>query len=170
MNDQLIFAQIDANGASIGYGLRPKNFSHEEFLIKFTTKRSGHYTISGAPIPLARPRFSGTVVYDPQKSLRFAKAIELKAQHNHTWQFEGPLHMELIFYMPIAKSLSKIRRTQTNHKVHSKKPDLSNLIKFVEDVATDILFTDDSLIASIRAFKLYSNDPRTELSLYEIDK
>jgi Holliday junction resolvase RusA-like endonuclease len=170
MNNQPIFGKIDSHGASLGYGKTIKDFSPEEFLVKFTTKRYGHYVLTGIPVPLARPRFSGTVVYDSQKSLRFAKAIELKAQHNHSWQFDGPLHMELVFYMPIAKSLSKTRRLAAEHTIHSKKPDLSNMIKFVEDVATDILFSDDALIASCRAFKLYSNDPRTELSIYEIDK
>lgn len=52
---------------------------------------------------------------------------------------------------------------------HTYKPDLSNLIKMVEDVSVDAgLITDDAIIASVFSVKLYGDEPRTSFIITNI--
>lgn len=70
--------------------------------------------------------------------------------------------MHVIFFMPIPTSRSKKKQLELLNKPHLFKPDLSNLIKFVEDCCNNIVFKDDCIITSINAQKVYSDTPRTE--------
>jgi Holliday junction resolvase RusA-like endonuclease len=53
---------------------------------------------------------------------------------------------------------------------HIARPDLSNLIKFIEDIAIGILYGDDSIIAEIYARKCYDATPRTEFELIQLER
>ena len=50
-------------------------------------------------------------------------------------------------------------------------PDLSNLIKLLEDaiVDTKVVLTDDRIISKIIAKKVYDDNPRTEFILRELE-
>lgn len=52
---------------------------------------------------------------------------------------------------------------------HQYKPDLSNLLKWIEDCATGIIYRDDCIIASICAKKLYAESPRTEFTVEQLN-
>lgn len=120
------------------------------------------YILLGSPIPLARARFTNRRVYDSQKHLKLVSAIELERQHGDKPRFTGPLRMTVWFYLPIPKSMSKRKRYNMKKTPHYTRPDLSNLIKFIEDVATGILYKDDCIIAELVSYKQYDTDPRTE--------
>ena len=123
------------------------------------------YILEGIPTAWARPGIrGGSWIYDSQKKIKRDWAIVLEGQHNEDPLFEGPLHLEITFFFPIAESKSRIK-THILGKPHHYRPDLSNLIKLVEDVATGIIYRDDSLISSITAHKKYGDSPRTEFSL-----
>lgn len=120
------------------------------------------YILPGDPTPLARPRFGNKTVWDAQKGQKLVNGIGLREQHENVPLFEGALHLDITFYFPVPKVNRK------HHKVgafHIFKPDLSNLIKYVEDVAVDILYKDDAIIAKITAQKLYAEHPRTEFTI-----
>jgi Holliday junction resolvase RusA-like endonuclease len=54
-------------------------------------------------------------------------------------------------------------------RLHVSKPDLSNLLKFMEDLAVDIrILKDDCLIAETTCRKVYDDNPRTEFIFQEI--
>ena len=121
------------------------------------------YVLKGDPVPLARPRFSHKNVYDGQKTRRLMAGIAVQSQHDGRPLYEGNLHLNMTFYMKIPQ---KGKRTAVREGgYHIYKPDLSNLIKFVEDVCTKVLYHDDSLICSIVAAKKYSITPRTEFEV-----
>lgn len=125
------------------------------------------YTLEGTPTPLARPRKSPQGrLYDSQKDQRTADGWVLKVQHGVTPLFTGPLLLEATFYFGLPQSYRK-NWVDRLERPHVFKPDLSNLIKYIEDVATGILFKDDCIISSINAKKLYSKTPRTEFTLLE---
>lgn len=128
----------------------------------------GHYTIPGNPIPLARARFRSNHVYDAQKHLKISSAIYLQSQHNGRAIYTNALKMYVIFFMPIPSGSTAKKRASLLDTYVWKKPDLSNLIKFIEDTATGILYHDDRLICSIEAHKVYDYEPRTELILHEV--
>lgn len=131
------------------------------------------FTIPGNPIPLARARinpkafFGKTTrsMWDPQKELKLVTAITLQNQFENIIPFVGPVHIDAIFYMPISKSKSKKHRQEIVGKMHPTKPDISNLLKFIEDAATGLLYKDDCIISSVNIKKIYDLNPRTEFTI-----
>lgn len=140
----------------------------KEIIESLPTKTYGHYVVPGDPIPLARARFSSNHVYDAQKHLKVSTSIYLQSQHDKKELFAKPVKMHVVFFMPIPMGSTARKRCTMLNTYVGKKPDLSNLIKFIEDTATGILFTDDRLVCSIDAHKVYDYDPRTELIIYEV--
>ena len=49
---------------------------------------------------------------------------------------------------------------------HMKKPDVSNMIKFLEDCLKKTVFEDDNQVYEIVARKVYSEQPRSEIIVY----
>lgn len=120
------------------------------------------YVLPGNPVPLARARHSRYNIYDSQKNTKLVAGITIQSQHDSRPLYDGNIHLDIIFYMNIPKGK---RRDNLEGCYHVFKPDLSNLIKFVEDLCTSILYHDDSLICSISATKKYSTEPRTEFEV-----
>jgi len=71
------------------------------------------------------------------------------------------------FFMPIPKSLRKsdCALVDAGKYYHTKKPDVSNLVKFAEDCLNGFAWGDDSQIVALRAMKVYGKEPRTEITL-----
>lgn len=128
------------------------------------------YVIPGNPVSLKRPRFSSATkrVYNSQRSEMLVLSIGLQSQHDDDPLFEGPLHMDVTFYMPISASMTKKNQEKLKDTFNTSRPDLDNLIKMVADVANGILYKDDALIASISAKKVYDSNPRIEFSIQPI--
>ena len=123
-----------------------------------------HYTVEGTPNSLARPRFGLGHVYDSQKQLKFGVGLQLRNQHEFP-PFEGPLKIEITFFMPISTRISKKKYDKLVCTPHYIKPDIDNLIKFLLDCSNGIIFADDAQISVIIARKIYSIMPRTEFSI-----
>lgn len=140
-------------------------------------------TIPGNPIPKMRPRFArqGNFVktYDVQgKEIKYVQNCvirQIRELINHpdkkiSLEASEMAHssifvVEMRFYMPIPRHCKNkaLNEKLWNFEFHNHKPDVSNLIKFYEDCLNGILFHDDSQIVEIRARKLYSDNPRTEI-------
>lgn len=120
----------------------------------------------GDPVPLARPRFFSkgkfTGTYDSQTKLKEGVKWQLKTQFREVL-LTTPLTVDLIFFMPIPKSTSGIKKRQMANGLisHMKKPDLDNLIKYVLDCMVGTIIEDDNIIEKIIATKKYSNNPGT---------
>ena len=125
------------------------------------------YVINGDPVPLLRPRFSRYTqrVYNSQKNTMLVASIDLQSQHNQLPFFKGALHLDITFFMAPSKSLRLSKKQIFHGKPHIFRPDLSNLIKFVEDIANGVLYEDDCIISSITAKKVYDIIPRTEFTI-----
>lgn len=78
---------------------------------------------------------------------------------------DGSISLDVTFFMVIPASMSKNKKDALEGKKHAIKPDLSNLIKYLEDVAQNLIFRDDSAITNITARKIYDKNPRTEFSI-----
>jgi len=123
---------------------------------------SKEYKIAGDPVPLARPRASLTCkMWDAQKQVKLARGLQLRNQHGDLPFFNGPLHIDATFYFepPKKKDLGSL---------HVYKPDLSNLVKFLEDIATGVLYKDDCLIASTSAKKCYADQAATVFTIKQL--
>lgn len=124
------------------------------------------YVILGDPIPLMRPRFNNRVVYDIQRRIKIDYAFQIELQHKRKPMYEGPVILMIDFFIKIPKASQKTHALC--NRPHIYRPDLSNLIKFVEDVCTGILYKDDCSIARIEATKKYDCTPRTEFSILQL--
>lgn len=140
-------------------------------MIRKKERHAMKYVIEGIPIPLARPRLFKDRVYDSQKVDKDGYKMFLKLSHAHSKlpELEGAISFEANFYMPIPKSWSEKKKQMMIGKHHISKPDWSNLLKFVEDCCTGILFKDDALIAKVCGVKVYDLMPRTEIILMEME-
>ena len=128
------------------------------------------FTIFEKPIPQQRHRHNNNKTYDPQHSdkLYFKSIISHTIRtHNaleeHT--FCGPIEISLSFFLRLPKS-KQLRKTKGLY--HISKPDIDNLIKFILDVMSDIIYADDAYVCKINAAKYYSDTPRTEITVKEI--
>ena len=126
-----------------------------------STKVVSRCTIPGRPTPLNRPRFGKGHVYDSQKDIKIAYTAFLRHTWRHTPPLERPLILEVDFFF-------KPPRKKDNGLPHSGRPDLSNLVKFIEDVAIGVLYKDDAQICEIRARKFYGLPERTALGLIAV--
>jgi len=115
----------------------------------------------------SRGKFSG--VYDPSSEKKETFASILQGQAPET-PIDTAIGLELIFYMPRPKShygtgaKSEILKDSAP-EMQSSKPDIDNLVKFVQDSLNGIFYKDDALICSLMASKVYSERPRTEIIL-----
>ena len=128
------------------------------------------YVLEGNPIPWARAGFNKNTlyIYDRQKEERIQAKLNLENQHGNLPLYRGNLALFVTFYLPTPKSLSPKKRVAMEDTFHHSRPDLDNLLKWVGDISTEVLFNDDALVAIISARKLYSINPRTSFTILEL--
>lgn len=131
------------------------------------------YTLKGDPTPLARGKIGGRYthrhIYDSQANIRLVTGLSIKEQHGTNPPYEGPLELNAVFFFPAYKPFRKKKVTQGDW--HTQVPDLSNLIKFIEDVCQDIhLYKNDSCIASIICKKYFGVQAETQFYFVELSK
>lgn len=125
-------------------------------------------TIPGVPIAKKRPRFARrgkfVTTYNPQESEEGKFMCIMQAQLNgHNPIPAGvPIELNLCFTMPYPSSMSQKKRLSA---MHTKRPDLDNLIKFMKDCANGILWHDDSQVVTVLAIKQYGHIPGTRVIL-----
>ncbi len=126
------------------------------------------YVILGNPLPLNRPRFFRGRVYDSQKVEKLINHLEIKRQHGKLPLFMNPVHLEITFIFEVPKSYSKKKRELTLGKPHCFKPDIDNLVKKILDEMTSACYTDDAIVSSISARKIYGIQGKTVFFFTEI--
>lgn len=125
--------------------------------------------INGVPKSQLRPRFfvkSGcTYIFDPCSVVK--KKIQKQIRSQNYPCLTCPIAVIIKFFMPIAPSTSKKLHKQMLEPEfkHTKKPDIDNLYKLITDAMTGIIYHDDSQIFLATVEKIYSDTPRTEVSV-----
>lgn len=125
--------------------------------------------IDGNPIPDSRPRVTRYGTYNPRHSEKTRLKTYLLSLGIKT--LSGPLKVSLFFFMAIPKSTSKKKRKDMIEGMvyYDRKPDLDNLVKFVFDYCTGILFDDDRQIVQLDAFKWYDEYPSTMIEIESVN-
>lgn len=134
------------------------------------------FVVFGEPVAQGRARattVNGRVrMYDPKKSSEFKQYIGFVAsQHAPRKLLEGPLRVTLAIYRPTLKSFSR-RKTEQAEKGLIRpitKPDIDNYIKSISDALNKVIWKDDSQIVDLQVSKYYSEKPRIEVEIEEID-
>lgn len=83
-----------------------------------------------------------------------------------------PLLLEIKAYFKIPTSASKKRKAlMEDGKIRpTKKPDIDNVFKAIADSLNGIAYKDDSQIISGTVSKFYSEQPRVEVTIKEINE
>ena len=134
-------------------------------------------TIPGKPIAKSRPRFARrgkhVMAYNDQETEESRFLFEFQKQWDFKKPLIGPIILKIFFYMKRPKNHlgtgknSGIIKASKKDLMHVIKPDLSNLIKFVEDTLNGSAWKDDSQIIALQAYKMYSDNPRTKIIITE---
>lgn len=131
-----------------------------------------HFTINSDPVGQGRPRFTRTGhAYTPTKTRNFHALVKLAAQaamKSQTTSGEcmtGPVELSLAVYVRIPQSKSKKWRSEALRGFvwPTTKPDLSNVLKAVEDGLSGTVIMDDKQIVVIHVVKHYAESPRLEV-------
>lgn len=131
-------------------------------------------TIDGVPVAKGRPRLGRYGTYTPKKTQKYEEYVKAcwVSKYGAIQPAEQPLEVNIVFYMPIPKSVNKKRKAEilSGRLKHTKKPDIDNLIKSVLDALNGLAYADDSKIIKVAVEKQYSEKPRTELSIKEVNE
>lgn len=113
--------------------------------------------LPGAPIPLARPRFGNERVYmkseqrEAMELMQWAIMTEMR-KHGLRQVIQKPCRLTMLFMYQGDKKKQGPKVT---------KPDVDNLVKFVMDAGSKVLWADDNQIYSIDATKQWGAENLT---------
>lgn len=131
------------------------------------------FEVPGLPIAKSRPRFNRKTgrTWTPPKTVNYESLVSLayKEVYPDVIPAGEPIRLTVIAYFPIPKSTSKKRLALmlSNLIHHTKRPDIDNVLKSVQDGLNKVAFMDDSQIWSLCAEKRYSEYPRVEVIIEE---
>ena len=134
------------------------------------------FTVLGEPVAQGRPRAgirNGKInMRDPMKSRNFKQYVGLVAsQYAPEKLLEGPLQLEVKVYKPSLKSFSKKKALAAEKGLlrPTTKPDVDNYVKGVKDVLNKVIWNDDSQVVDLKVSKWYSEKPRVEVIIKELN-
>ena len=132
-------------------------------------------TIPGTPTAKGRARAmrmgkTGIRMYTPAKTASYESACALAAKlaMKSRAPLQGPLFVTFELHMPIPASLSLRKQVALVGRPHEKRPDVSNVIKAVEDALNGVVWHDDSQITHLTAQKVYSLEPKVVVRVSEV--
>lgn len=127
------------------------------------------FTIPGDPVAWARAGAKkGGGYFDTQKGAKLVAAWEAKqAMRECGWTSpqNGALALDLLCVFEPPASWSAKRKAAALGQPKFTAPDLSNLIKHIEDALNGVAYRDDAMISRITARKLYGRKAATVVTL-----
>ena len=137
------------------------------------------FEVPGSPIGQGRPKFSTinghAKAYDPEKSRNYKAYVKLLATQAMREQgftmIDGPCCLDIMAFFEVPKSKSKKfkERALLGLERPTKKPDIDNIVKALQDALNGLAYKDDSSIVYLSVAKCYSEIPRVEVILREIE-
>ena len=132
-----------------------------------------HFIIKGRPVGKGRPRMHRRTgkAYTPETTKKEENRIRRIYHKEVNHYFESYVKMTIISYYPVAKSnTKKIKEQKLKNIIRpNTKPDIDNVIKLVADSLNDLAYKDDTQIVELNAVKYYSDNPRVEVFIEDID-
>jgi len=132
-------------------------------------------TIPGEPTGKGRHRTTKTGhTYTPEKTRSYEKEVQECYQMDYMGKqlLEGELVAEIDAYFKIPQSATKGKKLAMKHNITrpTKKPDISNIIKIIEDALNKHAYKDDSQIVEVIGRKWWTLDsPRVEVKISEVE-
>jgi Holliday junction resolvase RusA-like endonuclease len=131
------------------------------------------FTVYGEPVPWKRPRFNGKSkhVFEDSKVKAYKQEVitAFEESGGKVYEKDVPLRMSIRFYLSVPKSASERKKENLISSFFpTKRPDNDNLYKGIADALNGIAYYDDSQIVITHIHKLWSEEPRAEISIGEV--
>lgn len=130
----------------------------------------------GEPVPMAhRHTSTGGRRYVPVKPRNASAALTMAAQlamkESEQEMFTQAVKLELLCEVAIPRSWSKKKQQQAmTGEIHlTTRPDLTNMLKLVEDALKGVVWRDDVLVVEQHCRKVYGVQPKTVLTIRAAD-
>lgn len=134
------------------------------------------FTVPGDSVPQGRPRAARRgnriMMYDPKASKEYKQYVSLIAKQNAPKNpFQGALCVDIDIYRRIPKSTSEKQKWMMQYGTTRPvvKSDIDNYTKSILDSLNKITYLDDSQVVELNARKYYSDEPRAEIRIREIE-
>lgn len=126
------------------------------------------FEIHQKPIPQKQTQWGKNKGYDPSKKDKEILIWQMNA-YAPKKPIEGPVLVDLMFYMPIPK-VSKIQaRNMINGSLLPiKRPDIDNLAYMITNAMKGLFYEDDSQIVDLLLHKRYAEETRTVVKVIEL--
>ena len=128
------------------------------------------FTIPGKPKGKTRPRFArgGRNTYTDRGTKEYEeKVAEAFQQAGGTMGNYAAMKIKAYYLIP-QKTRKDIVAGMVEGRIRpAKKPDLDNVLKIIMDGLVGVAIEDDNQIVQVFIEKLYGEEPRVEVTLYE---
>lgn len=136
------------------------------------------FTVPGVPVAKGRPRVTirggRPRAYTPEKTEKYENLVRLAfiEKYGETVPASGPISIVIRAYFPVPKSFSKKKTALALRGIIHKttKPDLDNIQKAIQDGLNGVAFADDSQIFRYEASKDFSDVPRVDIKIMEVEE
>jgi len=134
------------------------------------------FFIPGKPVPKARARTvrvnGRTMSFTPEASANYELYVKWQAAAAMAGvkPSDKPCRLHLIVGLPIPQSWSKKRQEQAiiGEVMPTSKPDLSNILKSIEDACNGVAYVDDSQLCEVVMRKCYAITPGVRVRISEL--
>lgn len=132
-------------------------------------------TLAGAPMGKERVRFVKATgrTFTPERTVNYESRLAYAAQQvmGDRPLLGGPLSVDVVAYMPVAESKPrKWKAAALAGEIRpTKKPDWDNFGKIL-DALNLVVWADDAQIVDGRVQKFYSEAPRMEIRVRQVDQ
>lgn len=140
------------------------------------------FTVRGTPVGKGRAKHRHVVTksgrefnqeYTPAKTRNYEQIVRLEyeRQGGKTFEREAALAMAVRIVKPIPKSASKTKRELMLRGLirPTKKPDVSNVLKAIEDGLNGVAYHDDSQIVDQHGIAYYGEEPCVEVEIWAVN-
>lgn len=125
--------------------------------------REVSFSIEGKAVPWQRAGLHKGRPFTPKPTRDWQRLVANHARKamGLYMPMQGPVSLSVQFYQKVPPSWPRLKRQRAIECEiwPTARPDLSNLVKSIEDACNGILFNDDAQIVSLRVLKLYSQEP-----------
>ena len=129
------------------------------------------FRVDGEPVAKGRPRFtmSGRA-YTPKRTHDYEKKVRA-AYKGEMFPEDIPLEVHIDAYFKIPKSASKKTSMEMRRGAirPMKKPDTDNVAKSICDALNGLVYADDKQVVRLVVEKWYSDVPRAEVRITEVE-
>ena len=131
------------------------------------------FEVEGNIVGKERPRVNmyTCTVYTPNKTKDYEELVRqyFKIKYPKHEPLKGRLSIEIIAYMKIPKTTSKIKTEEMLNGLISptKKPDVDNIAKSILDAMNKYVFEDDNQVSKILIEKRYALQEKVNIKIQE---